>query len=307
MNRLFINHTQMKYALLALGIGLVLWVGLYELGRLEIGHWLLKMQHWQIQWQRALTDAVSALREDSAPWQAWLGVLGAGFLYGLLHAIGPGHGKAVIGTFVLTQPQQYRLTLILSVGGALLQGVSAIVWVGVSFALLGWWIKDSVAQVLWLNRLAYAMVMVLGAWIVWRQGRVLFARAHGCGCGHHHCAHINVDNEGRDGQVARVLALLSIGLRPCSGAVLTLAVAWSWGMAWVGVATVMMMACGTACAIALMALMLTYAKQNVLQSLRLPKAVRYLALIGGVLLMGFAALMWQSDWAVVQVAQSRPF
>ena len=42
---------------------------------------------------RALTNALKAMRED--PW-ALSGLVGLSFAYGIFHAAGPGHGKAVI-------------------------------------------------------------------------------------------------------------------------------------------------------------------------------------------------------------------
>lgn len=59
----------------------------------------------QAHFYRALTSALSTLKRD--PLGAWL-LLALSFAYGVFHAVGPGHGKAVITSYLLASGETVR-------------------------------------------------------------------------------------------------------------------------------------------------------------------------------------------------------
>jgi hypothetical protein len=59
------------------------------------------------------------------------------FVYGVLHAIGPGHGKTIISSYVVANEETVRRGVIISFIAAGLQALSAIVLVGVLLIALG--------------------------------------------------------------------------------------------------------------------------------------------------------------------------
>ena len=247
----------------------------------------LTAQRLQNGWQRDLAATLRELRQHGNDAATWLTLCGLGFLYGILHAIGPGHGKAIIATFTLSQPTARRQTLAIATGGALLQGVSAILWVALAMGLLHRFIADAVAQTLWLNRANALLIAAIGIYIIYRH------RPHRH---HSHCA--------CHAPAARPLnpwaAAIAIGIRPCSGAVLSLAVAWSWGIAAAGMAMTLAIACGTALTITTIALLCYHGKQRLARRLlrdetRFARLTQTLALAGGIVLVVLAALLWQTD------------
>ena len=246
----------------------------------------LAAQRLQNGWQRDLAASLRALRQHGNDPALWLTLCGLGFLYGVLHAAGPGHGKAIIATFTLSQPAARRQTLAIAIGGALLQGLSAILWVALVMGLLQLLVADAVAQTLWLNRANALLVAAIGAYICYRHRP------------HHHHAHCACQ------QPVRALnpwaAVIAIGIRPCSGAVLSLAVAWSWGIAAAGMAMTLAIACGTALTITAIALLCYHGKQRLARRLlrdesRLRRLTQTLACAGGLTLIVLAALLWQTD------------
>jgi len=246
----------------------------------------LAAQRLQNGWQRDLAASLRTLRQHGNDPALWFTLCGLGFLYGVLHAAGPGHGKAIIATFTLSQPAARRQTLAIAIGGALLQGLSAILWVVLVMGLLQLLVADAVAQTLWLNRANALLVAAIGAYICYRH------RPHRH---HSHCA---------CQQPVRALspwaAVIAIGIRPCSGAVLSLAVAWSWGIAAAGMAMTLAIACGTALTITAIALLCYHGKQRLARRLlrdesRLRRLTQTLACAGGLTLIVLAALLWQTD------------
>lgn len=273
----------------------VLCLALWQSGVLE--QMMYAVRRWQGEWQRELRRTVVAMRRDDA---AWWPLVSAGFVYGVLHAAGPGHGKAVVITFLASQQHGgYRSAVALALGGALLQALSAIVWVGATLGVAQWLIRESVQHIVWANRLSILMIAGVGGYIVWRQWRAL--RRHD---GHCHCCAHHHGQSGHGSRREQWWAMFAIGVRPCSGAIMALAVAGSWGLWTAGIAMTLAMAVGTACTVLLLALLTVYGRQNALTG-NLPEkwqhALHGVALLGGVVLILLAVLMLMGSFGSQEI------
>lgn len=151
---------------------------------------------------RRLATAVRDIRTGD-PWFATLVLAGLSFAYGVLHAAGPGHGKAVISSYVLANAQTVRRGIALSFLAAAFQGLSALVIVGVLVLVLsatGMTMKSTEA---WLQTLSWGLVALVGAWLLYTQlkaatmkpaaaGGHAHAHSHAHHDGHHHDEHGHV-------------------------------------------------------------------------------------------------------------------
>lgn len=213
-----------------------------------IARWL---QDGRLALQHRLSDTMAAARDgiDAAGVAAALAV---GLGYGVLHAAGPGHGKAVVSTYVLGAERRMRHALALAFASALMQGLVAVVLIlGVS-ELLGLTRRATFDVAAWVERASYGLVIALGLWIA---GRALFGKAPAhddCAV----CAPVGrlssfrvADGELRDRRTWWA-ALGTIGVRPCSGALLVLVLGESLGLRWLAVAVVLAMSLGTALTVA---------------------------------------------------------
>ena len=79
-------------------------------------------------WQREVNMQMSALLKRVAenPTRAGGSLLLFSFIYGVLHALGPGHGKVVITTWLATHPSKLKSGIALTLASSLLQGLVAI-------------------------------------------------------------------------------------------------------------------------------------------------------------------------------------
>ncbi|MCB9946611.1 MAG: hypothetical protein H6842_02145 [Rhodospirillaceae bacterium] len=212
-----------------------------------------------------LADAIRAVRDDRA---AVAGLIGLSFLYGLFHAAGPGHGKAVLTAYLLTHGRRLQRGVWLAVGASICQGLTAIVLVYGLVYLAGYAASDSQGTIAWAERVSFALVALLGAALALRAGLALsrsgrggpgddhhhdhdHGHAHGAhaGCGHAHVPTPDQVDGVRDLRTAAGV-ILSIGLRPCSGAVLVLVFAQVLSLPWAGAGAVAAMSAGTATAVA---------------------------------------------------------
>jgi ABC-type nickel/cobalt efflux system permease component RcnA len=229
----------------------------------------------QREYHRALTRELGNLRGKQGI--GWALVL-MSFLYGVLHAAGPGHGKAVLTTYLLTHRNRLNRGIAMGTGAAMLQGVTALLLVYGLIGLAGWLPRETEAASTWAARVSFALLAVVGLYLLTRAALGLFkavrqwrrptseahhdhaAHAHdeGCGCRHLPSA-AEIDTAGDRRAAAGVV--LAIGLRPCTGAVLVLILASMMGLAWQGVFAVLAMSLGTAITIVLLAILATKARE----------------------------------------------
>lgn len=134
------------------------------------GGFLPGLFHWiaaeQKSFYRALTETVRAMKADGS---AGFLLAGLSFAYGVLHAAGPGHGKAIISAYVLANRETARNAAVLSVLSALAQAVTAVVLVAVLTLVLGAtsMVMTATAEALEIG--SFALIAGLGLLLVWRK------------------------------------------------------------------------------------------------------------------------------------------
>ncbi|WP_409522086.1 nickel/cobalt transporter, partial [Pantoea septica] len=157
-------------------------------------------------WQKGLHQQMTQLLQQvkTAPGQAGGLLVLFSLAYGVLHALGPGHGKVVITTFLATHPARLNLTLRLTLLASLVQGSVAIVLVTLMLVVLQTSSRQLHLSSYWLEKGSYLLVIGLGIWIGVRALKTLLRQlrprspitiralradhqhhAH-CGCGHAH-------------------------------------------------------------------------------------------------------------------------
>lgn len=221
------------------------------------------LSHWAQTAQRNFqTRMAQGLRALHAGDRGALAALwGLCFAYGFVHAIGPGHGKFLLGAY--GAGTQVGLGRLVGVGlvASLAQALTAVLLVYAGVALFGL-TRDALqatgAQI--LDRVSWAAIALIGAWLIWRGTRKMRAtraqhhhhhhhhheHAHTCpDCGHAHApspAQIAAATHWRD-----TAALIgAIAIRPCTGALFLLILTWRMGLIWQGIAGALIMGLGTA-------------------------------------------------------------
>lgn len=242
--------------------------------------WILAKQ---AEFYRQFAGAIRAAKADGA---AAATLFTISFLYGIFHAAGPGHGKAVIASYVLANEETWKRGVILSFASAFLQALVAVLIVGIAAALLGATSMMMRNAVRVIEIASYGLIALIGARLLWVKGRALLralrpqpAHAHGHDHHHHHgeaCAHHHHEHghshdhddghawghahapepaelAGPGGWKRGLSAIVAVGLRPCSGAIIVLIFALAQGLFWTGVVATFLMGLGTALTVAAIA------------------------------------------------------
>lgn len=239
----------------------------------------------QAAFYKQLTGIVKQAKEDgTAVW----GLILLSFLYGVFHAAGPGHGKIVISSYMLANEQTLKRGIFISFLSSLMQAVVAVLLITIATFLLkltSFALNEATA---WFERGSFMMIALLGVYLLWQKGvspllamrkKIEIAHDHGCTHNHAHAHHgHNHDHKhdhshdhdhgecGCGGHAAdpRTLkeplslksawaAVMSVGLRPCSGALIVLVFSAAQGLYWVGVVSTFAMAVGTGITVATLA------------------------------------------------------
>ncbi|MCR6733033.1 MAG: nickel/cobalt transporter [Afipia sp.] len=284
--------------------------------------WLLAKQS---EFYRQMSATIRAAKTDgSAVWA----LLGISFAYGIFHAAGPGHGKAVISSYLIANEETAKRGIALSFVSALMQALVAIAIVGIGAALLNVTAGQMCGAERVIEIASYGLIAAFGARLVYAKGGGFFralrswrgasgpqlvpAMAHVPGQGHVHHDHSHHDHDhghadgvvharaahahhdhghdnhghhhhdhaghihdehcghshgpepselaGPGGWARGLSAVLTVGIRPCSGAILVLVFALAQGLFWAGVAATLLMGIGTAITVSAIALIAVSAK-----------------------------------------------
>jgi len=260
---------------------------------------------WLMAEQSSLTHLMAAKVHalNGNPSAAW-GLVGLGLAYGVVHAVGPGHGKAVLASYMLANETSLKRGATMALMAALLQALIAIVLVGAA----GFVFQATASQMThaadWIELASYCSVAAIGAWLVWRKGSALVAalsehterrralasapayagvawerpafslsaaayRAGAPDALGELAEHVHMPDpaelNGPFSWRAAAGTVIAAGARPCSGAILVLVFAMAQGLFAAGVAAAFAMAIGTAVATGALAWVAVFAKSTAMR------------------------------------------
>ncbi|MGL4724282.1 MAG: nickel/cobalt transporter [Scandinavium sp.] len=270
-------------------------------------HWPAFLQ-WclatQITLHRYLVMYLLQLNNHQYSGGVWL-LVGA-FVYGVLHAIGPGHGKFIVTTYISTHNESQLAARVVPFIGSLMQGVSAILFVFILAVGLNLASGDLSESRWYVEKISAVLIGSFGAFVIWQALKSLRPRKlsiqslkplhdHGdrCGCGHHG---VGADLAQADWKT-RAGIVLAIGARPCSGAIMILLFSNALGIVTWGIIAVMVMALGTALSILGLSLAVRYARERTValfgeSANPRPWLVPAIKIVGGLLIVLFAVVLF---------------
>ncbi|RWE11030.1 MAG: nickel/cobalt transporter [Mesorhizobium sp.] len=158
-------------------------------------HILMWINLRQQEFYRALAGAMRAMREDGN--KLWL-LIGLSFAYGVFHAAGPGHGKAVISSYMVANEVALKRGIMLSFVSALLQALTAILVMMLAYFVLRGTTISMTDAAWFLEVTSFVFVTLFGAWLLWRKAGPAILRLFGANppyslsaahAGHPHAGH----------------------------------------------------------------------------------------------------------------------
>ncbi|MCJ8348604.1 nickel/cobalt transporter [Moritella sp.] len=306
---------------------------------------------WQKQINNELSELLHAAKNESL--MAGLSLIGLSFMYGVLHSVGPGHGKLIVTTYIATQDAKVKLSLIITLLSSLVQAFVAVGLVSVLLMLFDASMREVNQQAELLIPLSFYTVILLGIVIIFRNLVLMYRviKKHkdtenqgvsngsdmvikrltlvtqpvsaakyaapassllvddhehhdNCGCGHQHVVAPELINDASSFKEYLAI-ILSIGIRPCTGAIMVLLFANMLDIYWLGIVSAVVMALGTALTTSTIAIMTITGKQAVRRYLATGKRNKgpknglnitqfIVPIIGGLLLILLGTLLLES-------------
>lgn len=269
--------------------------------------------HWNafIQWCLATQITLHRylvmylLQLNNHEYSGGLWLLTGAFFYGVLHAVGPGHGKFIVTTYLSTNRESLVAARVVPFIGSLMQGISAILFVfilAVGFNLAS---GDLSTSRWYVEKISAVMIGAFGLFVIYQALKSLRPRKitisslkplhqhdEQCGCGHHGVGASLTQSDWK----TRLGVILAIGARPCSGAIMILMFANALGIVSWGIAAVMTMAFGTALSILGLSLAVRYARERTVAFFGGAAGQRWvmpaIKVAGGVMLILFATVLF---------------
>lgn len=236
-----------------------------------------------------LREAIKAARTDGSA--AWA-LVSISFLYGIFHAAGPGHGKAVIASYMIADNATWKRGALLAAISAFVQACVAVLFVGIAVLVFGATARSMNIAASAIEILAYSLIVLLGLYLLWKKGASFLAACrgepdahdhhhhhghdhrhdHGHDHAHHHRHDHSHDHhghshgpepaelKGEDWFKRGMVAAFAAGLRPCSGAIIVLVFAAAQGIFLIGVGATFAMGVGVAITVTAIALLAVFGK-----------------------------------------------
>jgi nickel/cobalt transporter (NicO) family protein len=198
--------------------------------------------------QQSLSTALRDVKSGSGSLALWT-LVAVCFGYGVVHTLGPGHGKAVVVAYFLdsARPRAWIEGIFAGSWIAFTHTLAALLLAGglKTFAVFG--LFGALREVRNVEIVSYTLILLIGFWRLWAgvSGH-LHEHAHGDD-GHHHDHH---HQHPAQRTLAGWLLLTAAGIAPCAGALVVILLSLALGVLWAGVVGVIAIALGMAITLA---------------------------------------------------------
>ncbi|HEV3492484.1 MAG TPA: hypothetical protein VG224_17855 [Reyranella sp.] len=222
--------------LLALIGALVFSDGVAELARFS--------SDYQRRIQQSLSTSLSDIKSGSGSLALWT-LVAVCFGYGVVHTLGPGHGKAVVVAYFLdsTRPRAWIEGILAGSWIAFTHTLAALLLAGglKTFAVIG--LFGALREVRNVEIVSYTLILLIGFWRLWAG---ISGHLHE----HAHDDHDHHHQHPAQRTLAGWLLLTAAGIAPCAGALVVILLSLALGVLWAGIIGVIAIALGMAITLA---------------------------------------------------------
>ena len=214
--------------------------------------------------QQNIQEAITTLR-DKGTLLAYALFLGTSFLYGLLHAAGPGHGKALVSSYLLASKHHYSKAISMAALIGIVHTFAAFLLTLTIYALFDLFFNAFFTNVTYYaTKLSAILIIAIAGYLGWqkiqafrafkRTPKIVSFSEHPFTC---KCSACSPKSQSTDWGV-----VLSAGVIPCPGTITIFIFALNTGAYLLGFLAALSMSLGMSCVIALTAIASVFTKNR---------------------------------------------
>ncbi len=269
---------------------------------------LIEIQSLQRGFHLELSQSIRNIQNNGLI--ASISLITLSFIYGVFHAIGPGHGKIIISTYLLTQESKLKRGIFLSMTSSIFQGFTAILLVVIITVILNFSFRETLKFSYDLEIISYILITLVGLYIILSKFIKIIYKLklnffNSESNHHHHHSHSHGPSvaELNNSSLKSLLSIaFAIGIRPCSGAIIVLLLSFSLKLYISGILSVLVMSLGTGLSTSILATISVYGRKTAIKLLSLlpdengnsKNIADWISLFGGLIIFIFGLLLVQS-------------
>ena len=165
------------------------------------------------------------------------GIIITAFIYGILHAAGPGHRKTVVFSLYLARKAPWYEPLITGLILALLHGGTAIALIFIFKGVSGSISSNTKNLSIYMEGFTYTLIIILALTMIIKESIDYVKGKRN---------KISFEEEFRDSSKVKLVPFLLSGIYPCPGAILILVLSFTLDILWAGITAVIFMSLGMA-------------------------------------------------------------
>jgi nickel/cobalt transporter (NicO) family protein len=193
------------------------------------------------------------------------------YIYGLIHALGPGHGKSLVASYFLSNGRSYKKAVFVSLAIGVVHTFSAFILTLIIYSFVSLLMAQLVDNAIFFTtKISAVMIISIAIYLIYKKYR-FYAKAnklesynfisglsHESSCG---CGMCKVGNQSTD-----IALIVSAGIIPCPGTTTLFIFAFSTGLYLTGFVSALVMSLGMSSVIFISALLSTFFRKKVLKS-----------------------------------------
>ncbi|MCX6053130.1 MAG: DUF1007 family protein [Campylobacterales bacterium] len=191
-----------------------------------------------------------SIKDEKNP-LTYMALLLFAYLYGLIHALGPGHGKTLVTSYFLSNERSYSKAFFVSLAIGVVHTFSAFILTLVIYFLVNTFLAQFLNDaVLYTTKISAVIIIFIALYLIYKKYKVykqiqqeqtkptysFSTTPHISACG---CASCKVDNNSTD-----MALIISAGIIPCPGTVTIFIFSLSLGLYYAGFLSAFVMSLG---------------------------------------------------------------
>ena len=191
-----------------------------------------------------------SIKDEKNP-LTYMALLFFAYLYGLIHALGPGHGKTLVASYFLSNERSYSKALFVSLAIGIVHTFSAFILTLVIYFLVNTFLAQFLNDaVLYTTKISAIIIIFIALYLIYKKYKIykqiqqeqkkptysFSTTPHISACG---CASCKVDNNSTD-----MALIVSAGIIPCPGTVTIFIFSLSLGLYYAGFLSAFVMSLG---------------------------------------------------------------